>query len=719
MAIAAANKRTLSENESKIILSGYDVPTVREVVAADPEAAVKAAAEIGFPVVLKGHGGALAHKSELGLVYVGLEDESAVGNAAQKILSGAPEGLEGFLVQEFIKGRREFLAGIFRDPIYGPMVVFGLGGVLTEALSEISMRVAPLERADAEEMLVELRGASALMGEFRGEAPVDREAVIGTLLGLSKLAMERPDVAEVDLNPLIATPDGGIVAVDALVVIAPPEEPIPPRPQTSPEEIGKIFYPKSVAFIGATTGMGKWGQSLPTNLIAGGYEGEIYLVNPKGGEMWGRHVYKSISEIEGEIGLAVVSIPAKGVLELIPEFKEKGVKQVLLITSGFGETGEEGRDLEKRLVEAARDAEVVLFGPNTMGILNPWINLYITGVHTRPHAGGTALISQSGNMGVQLLDYASRQGIGIRAFGGSGNEAMVTIEDFMEAFEVDDETTTVLLYLESVKEGRRFLKSAKRVGMKKPVVVLKGGRTAAGSRAASSHTGAMASDYRVFQAVAKQSGIVSVSQPVEMLDASAAFSSLPLPKGRRVAIMTLGGGWGVVTSDLCAEHNLEVPELSQTLVSKLDGVLPPYWSRTNPVDLVGENDPDLPFIGVEALAAWDGCDAVINLGIVGRRYLLKWLLTSLEKVDPGLESSSAEQIQGMVDLLEQRYIDHCAKLMERYDKPIIGVELASGGAQRTLYEIAGAKYKGVFFSTPERAVRALSHMCSYQDFINR
>ena len=285
-----------------------------------------------------------------------------------------------------------------------------------------------------------------------------------------------------------------------------------------------------------------------------------------------------------------------------------------------------------------------------MGIQNPHANIILTGVHVAPKPGSTALISQSGNMGVQLLSFADSQGLGIRAFGGSGNEAMVAIEDFMEAFEVDELTRTVLLYLESVKDGKRFFESARRVGRKKPVIVLKGGRTEAGDRAAASHTGAMAADFRLFEALCRQTGVVSVHQPADMLDASMVFSSLPMPQGRRVAIMTLGGGWGVVTSDLCSDQNLRVEPLSDEIVAVLDGMLPPYWSRTNPVDLVGENDLELPMKAIEVLAAWDGCDAIIHLGISGREYLLQTLLESVNAVDAETDPQDSQKIlQGCIN----------------------------------------------------------------------
>ena len=224
--------------------------------------------------------------------------------------------------------------------------------------------------------------------------------------------------------------------------------------------------------------------------------------------------------------------------------------------------------MEDELVEKAREAGILIFGPNTMGICNPYISLYCTGSHVRPKAGSTVLVTQSGNLGTQLLAFAEKEGIGIRAFGGSGNEAMITIEDAMEGFEVDELTKTVVLYIESIKNGRRFFESAKRVGKKKPVIVLKGGRTEAGAQAAASHTGAMASNIKVFIAACRQAGIIQVENPMDLLDLSAAFSSLPLPKGNKVGIMTLGGGWGVVASDLCVENGLEVPKLSEDVISQ-------------------------------------------------------------------------------------------------------------------------------------------------------
>lgn len=710
--------KTLSEAQSKKLLADYSIPVTHEEVAEDIEQAVEAAARLGYPVVVKGHGATLAHKSELGLVAVGLADDSAVRKACEAMAGRVGEGLEGFLVQPFVEGRREFVIGLIRDPLFGPVVMFGLGGIFTEALEDVTFRLAPLTEGDARSMLGDL-GASTLLGAFRGEAPADTEALVRALVGVGRLGAEREDIAEVDINPLIVSPDGQVRAVDALVVLREPTPPSRLRPRVEPERIHHIFHPRSVAFVGASASFGKWGHSLPANLLGNGYDGEVYFVNPKGGEQWGRPVYKELAEIPGEVDLAVITIPAHRVLPLIQELKAKEVASAIVITSGFSELGDEGTKLEEQMVDAAEEAGIVLFGPNTMGIQNPHIDLYLTGAHVVPGAGSTTLISQSGNMGVQLLVFAAAQGLGIRAFGGSGNEAMVTIEDFMEGFEVDELTTTVLLYLESVKEGRRFFEAARRVGRKKPVIILKGGRTEAGSKAASSHTGALAADTKVFEAVCRHAGIVSVHQPIEMLDASAVFSSLPLPPGRRVAIMTLGGGWGVVTSDQCAERGLIVEPLDEEIIERLNGMLPPYWSHDNPVDLVGENDLKLPFVALEALAEWPGCDMVIHLGVSGRSPLLGKMIDSAMSAGDTFAPGHKAATLGKIDQWEERFAAHTVALMEKHSKPIVGVTLSTGEREKTITEVHGERYKAVNFPSPERAVTALAHMCAYSDFKSR
>jgi acyl-CoA synthetase (NDP forming) len=336
-----------------------------------------------------------------------------------------------------------------------------------------------------------------------------------------------------------------------------------------------------------------------------------------------------------------------------------------------------------------------------------------------PKPGSTAMVAQSGNMGIQLLAFAEQQGIGIRAFCGSGNEAMMTIEDYMDGFEVDSLTRTVILYIESVKNGRRFFEGARRVGKKKPIVLLKGGRSRAGNRAAASHTGAMTSDIKIFDAVCRQAGIVKAEKPMDLLDLAAAFSSLPLPEGNRAAIMTLGGGWGVVTADLCAEYGLEVPELSPSLITKMDGMLPSYWSRSNPIDLVGDRDPSIPLTVLEELSRWDGCDAVINLGILGRRIMVKRFGESVLQADTNYSAEFIDSINNRFAEFENEYINHIVKLMDRYKKPIFGVSLLPDENNKTLYRVAGSAFKGAFYPTPERAVKAFSKMVEYQRFLKK
>lgn len=712
-------RKALSEGESRELLKSFGLPLAPWGIARTAEEAGELSAGFGFPAVAKGHGEGLAHKSELGLVRLNLPDRQAVTDAAAEMLERGVPGLDGVMVSPQLSGRREFVVGFFRDPVFGPVVMFGLGGVFTEALKDVVFRVAPLTDSDADSMLSEIRSA-ALLGPFRGESSADREALKGALLSLSRLSVERPDILEVDVNPLLVTPEGKVFALDALVVAghcARCED--PPRRAIPTADLAAFFHPKSVAFVGASGVFGKWGMRLPLNLLAGGFEGGCHFVNPKGGKLWGRPVYRSVEEIPGEVDLAVVTIPAEGVAALLPSFKAKGIRRMLLITSGFGETGEEGRALEKELVEEAERAGVLIFGPNTMGILNPHQKLFLTGVLTHVAPGETTLVSQSGNMGVQLLEFAAGQGIGIRAFAGSGNEAMISVEDFMESFEADRATTTVLLYVESVKDGARFFRAAKRVGKVKPVILLKGGRTEAGSRAAESHTGAMASNYRVFEAACNQAGIVTVEKPTEMLEVSAAFSSLPLPRGRRVAIVTLGGGWGVVTSDLCADRGLVVNPLPPEIIACFDKVLPPYWSRTNPVDLVGENDPELPLKALRILGEWEGCDAILNLGLFGRSHLLNAVVDSAIKVDRDFSGPMAAELARLGQVYEDDFLESVLSTMEEFQKPVIGVNLASGGSSKAVYEVPGRKYKGVFFNSPERAVNALSHMCRYRDYLNR
>ncbi len=708
----------LSEPESKKLLKEYGIPVIHEMIAMDKDEAVRAALNIGFPVVLKGVGPTLSHKTERGLVHLNLANSQAVDEAALSIISEAKDELEGLLVQPQIEGRREFVAGLFQDEQFGPVVMFGLGGIFAEALSDVSFRLAPLNEIDALEMLDDIK-AKALLGNFRGEDAVNRDQLVKTLLGLSRIGTEHPNIAEIDINPLLITSEGNVCAVDALVVTSKKIQKMNFLPPVDPADLGYFFHPKPIAFIGASAQMGKWGHILLTATISGGFEGEIYLVNPKGGTIAGRKVYRSISEIPGKVDLAVVTIPASKVLDLIPQFEEKRIRNMLLITSGFGETGVAGKELERDLVKKARKAGILVLGPNTMGICNPHIHLYCTGINVRPRPGSTAVVAQSGNMGAQLLAFAEQQGIGIRGFCGSGNEAMIAIEDYLDAFETDDLTRIVMLYIESVKNGRRFYESALRVGKKKPIVLLKGGQSKAGNQAAASHTGALTTDSNIFNAVCRQAGIVKVDQSMDLLDLSASFSSLPLPKGNRAAVMSLGGGWGVVTADLCSTYGLELPELPPEIIKHFDTLLPPYWSRSNPVDLVGEPDNSLPMIVIEELLKWEGCDAVINLGILGRKIMIKRLGESVLKADPTYTPDFIESANREFSKFEERYIAHIVDLMEKYDKPIFGVSLMKDNDDFTVYRVENRHFKGVFFETPERAVKAFAKMVEYHRFLTR
>ena len=717
IAKAIAEKRTaLTEAEAKAVLKNYNIPVVDEEIYKDINDLRISVPKISYPVVLKGLGSRLTHKTEKGLVKLNIKTQEDLLAAAVYIKEAAGDDLEGFLLQPMLEGKRELVAGLFFDAQFGPAIMFGLGGVFTEAIGDVVFRLAPLNAGEARLMISELQ-AQKLLGNFRGEKAPDRDALVNVLVGLSEIAMTIPQIKEIDINPLLISPDGRVTAVDALIVLGERDQQKVTHVPVGPLGIRDLFYPKAIAFIGASADLSKWGQLMFTNVVAGNYEGKIYLVNPKGGEIAGRKVFKSVTEIPDPVDLAVITIPAGRVLPVIDELKQKAIKNVLLISSGFGETGAAGKALEEELVKTAREAGILILGPNTMGMCNPHISLYCTGTHVRPKAGGTVLVAQSGNLGTQLLAFAEKEGIGIRAFSGSGNEAMITIEDYMEGFEVDDMTKTVVMYIESIKNGRRFFESARRVGLKKPVIALKGGRTQAGAHAAASHTGAMASNIKVFEASCKQAGVIQAQQSMDLLDLSAAFSSLPLPKGNRVAILTLGGGWGVVASDLCTENSLVVQPLSKEIVEKINHWLPPFWSHANPIDLVAEMNADIHMAIIERLLQWEECDAIIHMGIIGRRVMIKSVLESTVKVDKQYDPKMVEDNLELLKVYENELVNKTVRIMGKYHKPVIGVYLLTDEMTRTVIEIEDQKYKGIVYPSPERAVKALAKMHQYSEWL--
>ncbi len=484
------------------------------------------------------------------------------------------------------------------------------------------------------------------------------------------------------------------------------------------EALKTVLYPGSVAVIGASRRFGKWGQLISTNILAGGFGGSVYLVNPRESSMFGMPCYGNVKDIPGKVDTAFITVPAELVMGVLRDCAEKGITGVVMITSGFGETGEEGQALQREVVEFCERNRLILIGPNTMGFMSPYVQLFATGPHFRPKKGKIAFVSQSGNLGNQLIYWATQQGIGVSLFVGSGNEAMLNYRHYLRFLEREPNTEIIVLYIENIGDGKEFLEIAKGITPYKPIILLKGGRTLAGGRAASTHTGAMAGENRVFSHACKQAGVILVDVSSELLQVSAAFTALPLPKGNKVGIVTLGGGWGVVTADLCEQAGLILPPLKKETVDEISKYLPPFWSKANPVDLVGSRDPDVPIVAVEELLKSPEIDAVITLGIVGRAEVVDFLVDSTRKTDKETPDTFLKRVQEFAREYEEMYSGKMVELMERYEKPVLGVTLTTT-ERGILKEFQGSRYSALFYQTPEQAVNALSKLLAYKRYAKR
>ncbi|MFJ9848050.1 acetate--CoA ligase family protein [Streptomyces sp. NPDC101150] len=595
LAAARAEGRTaLTAPEGKLIADAYGIPTPAEGLAECADDAVALADRIGFPVALKIVSPDIVHKTDAGGVRVGLGSAAEVRGAFTAIVRNAraydPKAvIAGVQVQQMVPGGQEVIVGTVTDPTFGKIVAFGLGGVLVEVLKDVTFRLAPASVHDAASMLDGIRAAEILRGA-RGAPPVDRAALADLIVRASQLAAEHPEIAEVDLNPVFASPEG-VRAADVRILLG--EGAVAERRRHSRDEIlaamRRLMQPRSVAVIGASSEPGKIGNSVMRNLLDGGFPGEIHPVHPRADDILGRKAYTSVMDVPGEVDVAVFAIPAPLVPAALEEVGRKGIPNAVLIPSGFAETGEHA--LQERIVAIGEEYGVRLLGPNIYGYYSPWQDLCATFCTPYDVKGGVALTSQSGGIGMAILGFARTTRTGVSAIVGLGNKSDVDEDDLLTYFGEDPHTRCIAMHLEDLKDGRAFVEAARETVRKKPIVVLKAGRTGAGARAAGSHTGALAGDDAVYDDILRQAGVIRAPGLNDMLEYARALPVLPTPKGDNVVIITGAGGSGVLLSDAVVDNGLRLMDIPEDLDAAFRRFIPPFGAAGNPVDITGGEPP--------------------------------------------------------------------------------------------------------------------------------
>ncbi|MEW6185927.1 MAG: CoA-binding protein [Thermodesulfobacteriota bacterium] len=461
-------------------------------------------------------------------------------------------------------------------------------------------------------------------------------------------------------------------------------------PLSIQQELKPLFEPESIAVIGASNTPGKWGYSMVTRPVQSGYRGRIFPVNPKEKEIYGLKAYPNIKEILEPVDLAIVTVPAPLVPQTMKDCVHKGVKASIVITAGFAETGEEGKRLQDEVIGIASEGGIRIMGPNGMGMWSSKVRLN-TAFGFMPRPGGISFLSQSGTMGAYLLETATNKGYGFHTFLSVGNQADLNMADYVEYLGADPDTRVIVLYIEGIKSGRRFLDISKEVIKHKPIIVYKAGRTESGSRATLSHTASIAGSDEVFEAVCRQSGIIRTDDVSHAFDLAEALSKQPLPKGNRVAIVFNGGGACVVTTDACAALGLEVPELNKEMIRELSKYLLPHAPPPkNPIDMAADPRPMTIANIVELLVQNPRIDAVITMAPIHMR------------------SSNPSYVREILSAAEI-----ISDIPKKYGKPVISTAMR-GSMEGVAFELM--KDRGIpFYEFPEEAARAMYGLYRYSE----
>ncbi|MHC1579315.1 MAG: acetate--CoA ligase family protein [Candidatus Alkanophagales archaeon] len=483
------------------------------------------------------------------------------------------------------------------------------------------------------------------------------------------------------------------------------------------EELDAFFKPEGVVLVGFSRSVGAISTNVLINIKAGGYEGDVFVCNKNvaaGERIFGVENYPKVSLIPKKVDLAILTVPPPALIEAVEECAAAGVRAAVCITSGFGETGDEGRRRQEELVRVARRSGLRIIGPNCNGLFSAEARLAAMLAPVRPPPGSVGVVTQGGTPGVMMVNLSKKYApiVGFSKCVNLGDTADVQPHEILEYYGEDPSIKVIACYFEGLRDGRRFMEVAARITPEKPIVFYKAGTSEAGRRAASSHVGALAGDERVYEAALRQAGVLQVRDMNDLVDATAALVTQPLPKGGNVGVLTFGGGGGVMAADELERLGLKVPQIRRELVEALSELLPPYWSHRNPVDMTdGFTDLEVPPRCAELLLKEDYIDMLLVIGV-----------GVLEGVDVGAGASLPPELKKVGEELKALMVgleSHVGKallgLRERYKKPIVGCMICGerDGASIRAFQESGVPV----YDSPDRAARALWALWSYKQIL--
>ena len=577
------NITTLNEFKGAALLKQGGIPVIDGILANDYSEAVISANLLGFPVALKICSEFIPHKTERGGGALNITDAASLDSAVREMNNRFSDVPHALLVQKMARPGTELILGVRRDPVFGPVVLVGIGGIFTEIFRDTAIDLAPVDSTTALAMLRRLRGAALLDG-YHSQEPLDIVAIASAVSALSRLISGRPDILEIDVNPFIAYKDGAM-AVDALVRLDGSHSRSSQK-RPDPVTVAPFFNPASMAVIGASRSPGKGGNIILRNLQKAGFKGAIHPINPTVKEILGLPSYARVCDVPTPVDLAMIVIPKAAVREALEDCEAKGVTNIILSTGGYSDMGEAGAKEQKVIIEQARRAGIRIMGPNSIGTLNPSAGMSTSIVGLDPiKVGGVSIIGQSGVFSSGWARWiADTKPFGLAKVACIGNKGDINESDLLEYLTDDSATSTIGMYLEGVVDGRCFIRAADMACKRKPVVVMKAGRSEAGAAAVASHTGSLAGSDAVFDAVCRRTGLVRTHNPEAFFDTLSAFEKLPLPRGNSMGVFSITGMGCVAATDAAEEYGIVLPDLRAATLKKLGEVMPSWAPVRNPID---------------------------------------------------------------------------------------------------------------------------------------